>query len=98
MKEKKVGSEDQVPPVIKQVDIYFSDSDLPNDKVLWRLVKLNPPDGLLQFPHCAIIANAKILTVAGDSGSIKKFDFLVVSRRKLACRKLQLLPPNTEQK
>lgn len=85
--------------VLKQVEFYFSDSNLPKDKFLWRTVQSNDEGWVPIKTIASFNRMKKFRPLEFIVESLKKSTFLVVSEDdELIKRKTPILPPKESDK
>lgn len=85
--------------VLKQVEFYFSDSNLPKDKFLWRTVQSNQEGWVSVSTIASFNRMKKYRPLSAVVDALKKSDFLVVSENgEMIKRKNPILPPSDSDK
>lgn len=85
--------------VIKQVEFYFSDSNLPKDKFLWRTVQSNDEGWVPIKTIASFNRMKKFRPYESIVSALKTSDFLVISDNdELIRRKEPILPPKESEK
>jgi lupus La protein len=84
--------------ILKQVEFYFSDSNLPHDKFLRSLVA-NDPQGYVSIETIASFKKMKDLTtdIKEIVKAIHKSDFVEVDKEEKNVRRSTPLPENSKQ-
>jgi len=85
--------------VLKQVEFYFSDSNLPKDKFLWRTVQSNQEGWVSISTIASFNRMKKFRPLSAVVDALKKSEFLVVSENgEMIKRKNPILPPSDSDK
>lgn len=84
--------------VLKQVEFYFSDSNLPKDKFLWRTVQSNQEGWVSIATIASFNRMKKFRPLSAVVDALKTSEFLVVSENgELVRRKNAILPPKESE-
>ncbi|GMM32681.1 Lhp1 protein [Saccharomycopsis crataegensis] len=96
--EEPVSPEQEEKEILKQVEFYFSDANLPKDKFLWRTVQSND-EGFVPIETIALFNRMKkYRPLEKVVNAIQKSDFLVVSENgESVRRKVPIVPPNEDE-
>lgn len=78
-KTEEAASEFEPEEVLKQVEFYFSDSNLPKDKFLWRTVQSNQEGWVSISTIASFNRMKKFRPLSAVVDALKKSEFLVVS-------------------
>lgn len=94
----EVSEKDQTAEIVKQVEFYFSDANLPKDKFLWSAVQSNE-EGYVPIETIAMFNRMKkFRPLENIVAALRTLDQLVVSENgELVKRKNKLNPPNEEE-
>jgi lupus La protein len=85
--------------VLKQVEFYFSDSNLPKDKFLWRTVQSNQEGWVSIATIASFNRMKKFRPLSAVVDALRTSEFLVVSEDgELVRRKNAILPPKDSEK
>ncbi|CAM9015849.1 unnamed protein product [Wickerhamomyces anomalus] len=98
-KTEEAASEFEPEEVLKQVEFYFSDSNLPKDKFLWRTVQSNQEGWVSISTIASFNRMKKFRPLSAVVDALKKSEFLVVSENgEMIKRKNPILPPSDSDK